>query len=162
MSTDPVADAWKAQLNALGHVIRTQRQLAKLSLRDLAALTDLSNAYLSQVERGMHEPSVRVLRAIAEALSMPADTLLRQAGLLDPEPEEDADPQATDPPLTYRAPDAMRSEDAHPRSARSRRRTAGVCGAGGTDRLSTATATRSPDRRTSKQSMASRYSFCLA
>src|SRR5436190_21412598 len=88
MSTDPVADAWKAQLNALGHVIRTQRQLAKLSLRDLAALTDLSNAYLSQVERGMHEPSVRVLRAIAEALSLPADSLLREAGLLDAEPED--------------------------------------------------------------------------
>jgi transcriptional regulator with XRE-family HTH domain len=87
MSTDPVADAWKAQLNALGHVIRTQRQLAKLSLRDLAALTDLSNAYLSQVERGMHEPSVRVLRAIAEALSLPADSLLREAGLLDAETE---------------------------------------------------------------------------
>ena len=88
MSTDPVADAWRAQITALGHVIRTQRQLSKLSLRDLAALTDLSNAYLSQVERGMHEPSVRVLRAIAEALSLPADSLLREAGLLDREPED--------------------------------------------------------------------------
>ena len=88
MTADPFGDAWKAQLNALGQVIRTQRQLAKLSLRDLAALTDLSNAYLSQVERGMHEPSVRVLRAIAEALSLPADSLLREAGLLDAEPED--------------------------------------------------------------------------
>jgi transcriptional regulator with XRE-family HTH domain len=89
MTTDPVADAWKGQLTALGHVIRTQRQLAKLSLRDLSALTDISNAYLSQVERGMHEPSVRVLRAIAHALSLPPDSLLREAGLLDPEPEAD-------------------------------------------------------------------------
>jgi len=96
MTADPFGDAWKAQLNALGQVIRTQRQLAKLSLRDLAALTDVSNAYLSQIERGMHEPSVRVLRAIAEALAMPADTLLRQAGLLDPEPEDESDPQATE------------------------------------------------------------------
>jgi transcriptional regulator with XRE-family HTH domain len=75
------------QLLALGQVIRTQRQLARLSLRDLAALTDVSNAYLSQVERGIHEPSVRVLRAIAEALDMPADSLLREAGLLDEEDE---------------------------------------------------------------------------
>src|SRR5436190_16186412 len=87
MSTDPVADAWKAQLLALGRVIRTQRQLAKLSLRDLAAMTDVSNAYLSQVERGMHEPSVRIIRAIAEALDVPGDALLREAGLFDEEPE---------------------------------------------------------------------------
>ena len=85
--SDPLGDAWRAQVLALGEVIRTQRQLAKLSLRDLAALTDVSNAYLSQVERGMHEPSVRVLRAIAEALDLPPDALLREAGLLDPEPE---------------------------------------------------------------------------
>ena len=82
---DPIGDAWRAQLLALGRVIRTQRQLAQLSLRDLSALTDVSNAYLSQVERGMHEPSVRVLRAIAEALDLPADGLLREAGLFDEE-----------------------------------------------------------------------------
>ena len=80
---DPVGDAWRAQLLALGRVIRTQRQLAQLSLRDLSALTDVSNAYLSQVERGMHEPSVRVLRA--DALDLPADGLLREAGLFDEE-----------------------------------------------------------------------------
>jgi transcriptional regulator with XRE-family HTH domain len=88
---DPVGDAWRAQVLALGQFIRTQRQLAKLSLRDVAALTDVSNAYLSQVERGMHEPSVRVLRAIAEALDVPAEALLREAGLLD-EDQEPADP----------------------------------------------------------------------
>jgi transcriptional regulator with XRE-family HTH domain len=85
--TDPIGDAWRAQIGALGLVIRTQRLLAKLSLRELAALTDVSNAYLSQIERGMHEPSVRVLRAIAEALDLPADALLRQAGLFDVQPE---------------------------------------------------------------------------
>ena len=94
--TDPIADAWRAQVLALGRVIRTQRQLAKLSLRDLAALTDVSNAYLSQVERGMHEPSVRVLRSIAEALDLPADELLRAAGLLadDPAPADAASAEA--------------------------------------------------------------------
>jgi transcriptional regulator with XRE-family HTH domain len=96
VTADPFGDAWRAQLTTLGRVIRTQRQLAKLSLRDLAALTDVSNAYLSQIERGMHEPSVRVLRAIAEALSLPADELLREAGLLDPEAERDGDGASTE------------------------------------------------------------------
>ena len=94
--SDPLGDAWRAQVLALGEVIRAQRQLAKLSLRDLAALTDVSNAYLSQVERGMHEPSVRVLRAIGEALELPADALLREAGLFDDdaEPTDAVSPQA--------------------------------------------------------------------
>ncbi len=77
-------------MEALGEFIRTQRSLARLSLRELAGLTDLSNAYLSQVERGLHEPSVRVLKAIAEALDLSSATLLAQAGLLrddEPRPE---------------------------------------------------------------------------
>jgi transcriptional regulator with XRE-family HTH domain len=72
---------WKAQVELLGEFIRSQRKLANLSLREMAALTDVSNAYLSQVERGLHEPSVRVLRAIAEALGLPPDALLAHAGL---------------------------------------------------------------------------------
>jgi len=55
--------------------------MAHLSLRRLAELTNVSNAYLSQIERGLHQPSIRVLRAIAEALNLSADTLLAQAGL---------------------------------------------------------------------------------
>ena len=74
-------EGWKAQVQMLGEFIRTQRKLANLSLREMAALTDLSNAYLSQVERGLHEPSVRVLRSIAAALGLPPDALLAQAGL---------------------------------------------------------------------------------
>ena len=67
----------------LGEYIRMQRQLADLSLRRMADLTKVSNAYLSQVERGLHQPSIRVLRSIAAALDVSADTLLSQAGLLD-------------------------------------------------------------------------------
>ncbi|TVZ03722.1 XRE family transcriptional regulator [Trebonia kvetii] len=57
--------------------------MANLSLRQLADLTSLSNPYLSQVERGLHEPSVRVLKAISVALNVSAETLLAQAGLID-------------------------------------------------------------------------------
>ena len=79
-------DAWKTQVEALGAVIRSQRKLAKLSLRELASLTDLSNAYLSQVERGVHEPSIRVLKSIAGAFNLTAETLLEHAGVLGDEP----------------------------------------------------------------------------
>jgi transcriptional regulator with XRE-family HTH domain len=78
-----VKDAWQAQREALGAFIRTQRQLANLSLRQLAELTHLSNPYLSQIERGLHQPSVRVLKQISDALNLSAETLMAQAGLID-------------------------------------------------------------------------------
>jgi transcriptional regulator with XRE-family HTH domain len=80
-------DAWQHQIETLGAFIRTQRRMANLTLREMADLAKVSNPYLSQIERGLHEPSVRVLKAIASALDMSAETLLAQAGLL-----EDDDP----------------------------------------------------------------------
>src|SRR5690349_12085048 len=77
-----MTDAWDAQMKALGSFIRSQRKLANLSLRQLADLTSLSNPYLSQIERGLHQPSVRVLRLLSDALNVSAETLLTQAGLL--------------------------------------------------------------------------------
>jgi transcriptional regulator with XRE-family HTH domain len=77
-------EPWDTQLEALGAFIRSQRKLANLSLRQLADMTSLSNPYLSQIERGLHQPSVRVLKLISEALDVSAETLLAQAGLLDP------------------------------------------------------------------------------
>jgi transcriptional regulator with XRE-family HTH domain len=74
--------AWDDHRRALGGFIRSQRKLARLSLRQLSALSNISNPYLSQIERGLHEPSVRVLHAIAEALDISAENLLLQAGLV--------------------------------------------------------------------------------
>jgi transcriptional regulator with XRE-family HTH domain len=51
-----------------------------LSQRELAKLADLSDAYLSQLERGLHEPSVRVVNGLSSALNVPADKLLRFLG----------------------------------------------------------------------------------
>jgi transcriptional regulator with XRE-family HTH domain len=81
-------DPWKSQMEALGSFIRTQRKLADLSLRELAEMTEVSNPYLSQLERGLHQPSVRVLKSIANALNVSAETLLVQAGLLEDGGEE--------------------------------------------------------------------------
>jgi transcriptional regulator with XRE-family HTH domain len=79
----PMADAWHDRREALGAFIRAQRKMANLSLRQLAELTSLSNPYLSQIERGLHQPSVRVLKAISDALNVSAESLLAQAGLID-------------------------------------------------------------------------------
>jgi transcriptional regulator with XRE-family HTH domain len=87
-------DPWKEHLLALGDLIRSQRRLANLSLRQLAELAQVSNPYLSQIERGLHEPSLRVLMSIAEALGLAPDALLAQAGMLR---DEDQPPEAGDP-----------------------------------------------------------------
>jgi transcriptional regulator with XRE-family HTH domain len=83
-SADEISDSrevgWSASMNALGEFIRAQRQLAKLSLREMAAMTSVSNAYLSQVERGLHQPSLKVLHSIADALQLSTEQLLVRAG----------------------------------------------------------------------------------
>ena len=111
----PSKDPWRDQLEGLGSFIRSQRRLANLSLRQLADLTDVSNPYLSQIERGLHEPSVRVLKSIARALNVSAETLLSQAGLLEDEEAggasaDAADTEAaikSDPDLTEAQKDAL-------------------------------------------------------
>ncbi|MCB0991852.1 MAG: helix-turn-helix transcriptional regulator [Acidimicrobiales bacterium] len=81
----------KAGLETLGEFIKAQRTLLKLSQRELAKRTRLSDPYVSQLERGLHEPSVRVLKALASALNVRAETLLSYAGLI----EDDDDAKIT-------------------------------------------------------------------
>jgi transcriptional regulator with XRE-family HTH domain len=68
----------------LGEFIRRQRELGHLSLRQLADACGVSNAYLSQIERGLRTPSSFVLKALADGLEMSSETLYAQAGILDP------------------------------------------------------------------------------
>jgi transcriptional regulator with XRE-family HTH domain len=106
-----VKDPWQVQREALGAFIRTQRRMANLSLRQLAELTHLSNPYLSQVERGLHQPSVRVLKALSDALNVSAETLMTQAGLIDAvAAEAGADPQQGDS-AAPQTEDAIRADD---------------------------------------------------
>lgn len=67
---------WDQHLKRVGAFIKEQRRLAELSQREFARLVNLSDTYMSQLERGMHEPSIRVLRAIAEGLNLSADQLI--------------------------------------------------------------------------------------
>ena len=97
---------------ALGEIIRQQRELAELSMRQFAQLAGISNPYLSQIERGLRAPSENVLDGIASALKVSADALYQQAGV---SPPGDAQPAsavleaiASDPGLTARQRSALR------------------------------------------------------
>ncbi|HKA03448.1 MAG TPA: helix-turn-helix domain-containing protein [Acidimicrobiales bacterium] len=93
---------WKNHLERLGEFIKAQRQVNQLSQRQLAKLSDLSDTYMSQLERGLHEPSLRVLRAIAENLGVkPSQLIMYAAGL-------PVDSDASAPPV--RTEDAIRRD----------------------------------------------------
>ena len=67
----------------LGGFIREQRRMAEMSLRRLSEVAGISNPYLSQIERGLRKPSAEILQQIARGLSISAETLYVQAGILD-------------------------------------------------------------------------------
>jgi transcriptional regulator with XRE-family HTH domain len=67
----------------LGSYLREQREHAKLSVRQLAAVTGVSNPYLSQIERGLRRPSAEVLQQIARGLRISAEALYVRAGILE-------------------------------------------------------------------------------
>ena len=96
---------------ALGEIIRRQRELAELSMRQFAELAGISNPYLSQIERGLRAPSEQVLEAIASTLKVSVDALYEQAGVPPPS-EESADSTVleairADPHLTARQRSAL-------------------------------------------------------
>jgi transcriptional regulator with XRE-family HTH domain len=75
----------------LGEFLRRQRELAQLSVRQLADICGISNPYLSQIERGLRTPSSMILQSLAKGLRLSAETLYTQAGILDPEDVEESD-----------------------------------------------------------------------
>ncbi|WIM92961.1 helix-turn-helix transcriptional regulator [Actinoplanes oblitus] len=91
----------------LGEIIRRQRELAELSMRQLASMVGISNPYLSQIERGLRAPSERVLHAIAGSLRTTADALMAEAGPTEPGPPAVLAAIAADPNLTARQRQAL-------------------------------------------------------
>lgn len=96
---------------SLGEIIRRQRELNALSMRQFAQMVGISNPYLSQIERGLREPSEGVVDSIANSLQMSADALYEQAGWQsgDDEPDEPAVVEAVraDTSLTGRQRQAL-------------------------------------------------------
>jgi transcriptional regulator with XRE-family HTH domain len=110
-----VDESVREQLQSLGAFIRAQRQQAQLSLRDLADRTNVSNPYLSQIERGLHEPSMRVLKSISDALGVSIDTMLARAGLVTGGADGDAGSPGGDSDPTRGAPlDTVAAIEADP------------------------------------------------
>lgn len=70
----------------IGGFIRAQREAAQVSLRQLATLAGVSNPYLSQIERGLRNPSAEVLAQIAKALRVSSEVLYVRAGYLEQRP----------------------------------------------------------------------------
>lgn len=70
---------WEQQRRAMGAYIRHQRELANMTLRQMSQATKVSNAYLSQIERGMHDPTVRVLLQIGDVLDLSLEEMLQKA-----------------------------------------------------------------------------------
>lgn len=87
----------------IGSFIRTQREAAQVSVRQLAEKAGVSNPYLSQIERGLRKPSADVLSQIAKALRVSAEVLYIRAGILEPsETSEVRDAIITDSAITER------------------------------------------------------------
>lgn len=87
----------------IGSFIRTQREAAQVSVRQLAEKAGVSNPYLSQIERGLRKPSAEVLNQIAKALRVSAEVLYVQAGILEPgEPNAVRDAIVTDMAISER------------------------------------------------------------
>ena len=72
------------RLADVGELIKSQRELARMSVRHLAELAGVSNPYLSQIERGLRNPSADILQQIAKALQISAESLYERAGFLQP------------------------------------------------------------------------------
>ena len=90
-SDDERANDARLTAGALGDFIREQRRVARLSLRKLSDMADISNPYLSQIERGLRKPSAEILQQLAKALRISAETLYVQAGILDEKPVGETD-----------------------------------------------------------------------
>jgi transcriptional regulator with XRE-family HTH domain len=126
--------------SSLGEIIRQQRELAELSMRQFAELAGISNPYLSQIERGLRAPSETVLDSIARTLKVSADALYKEAGMPAPGAPPEAnvvlDAIAVDPQLTARQRAALREVyaafvAASPRQARRREPSAESSDGGG-------------------------------
>ena len=74
-----------SKVGSIGEYIREQRTRAKISLRQLADVSGISNPYLSQIERGLRRPSAQVLQQLAKALRISAEQLYVRAGIVSPE-----------------------------------------------------------------------------
>lgn len=98
-----VGTAVTTAVDDIGSYIRSQRESAQVSLRQLARTAGVSNPYLSQIERGLRRPSAEILQQIAHGLRISAEVLYVRAGILEERPASVVtDAVFADPYLTER------------------------------------------------------------
>ena len=103
-----VAQVVNQKVEDIGEYIRAQRELAQVSMRQLARTAGVSNPYLSQIERGLRKPSAEILQQIARGLRISAEALYVRAGILDERPASAVtDAVHADPDLTERQKQAL-------------------------------------------------------
>jgi transcriptional regulator with XRE-family HTH domain len=83
---DLVAAVVSTAAQDIGSYIRSQREAAQVSMRQLASRAGVSNPYLSQIERGLRNPSAEVLAQIAKGLRVSSEVLYVRAGILEARP----------------------------------------------------------------------------
>jgi transcriptional regulator with XRE-family HTH domain len=106
--TERVAHVVGQKVEDIGSYIRSQRELAQVSLRQLARSTGVSNPYLSQIERGLRKPSAEILQQIARGLRISAEALYVRAGILEERsPSAVTEAVLADPTLTERQKQAL-------------------------------------------------------
>jgi transcriptional regulator with XRE-family HTH domain len=96
--------------STIGDYIRRQREVANISLRKVAEQSGISAAVLTEIEQGLRNPSGTILRSIARALRLSAETLHLQAGVIDPQDGDEIDTVREirrDPSLTGRQRDTL-------------------------------------------------------
>lgn len=65
--------------NHFGAAVRRQREILRLSQEELAERAELDRTYMSGIERGSRNPSLKVLQRVADALGTDLDVLFATA-----------------------------------------------------------------------------------
>lgn len=63
---------------SVGKIVADQRKVMGISQEELAHLADIDRTYVSQIERGVSNPSLLILHKVAQALKLPVSKLLQK------------------------------------------------------------------------------------
>jgi transcriptional regulator with XRE-family HTH domain len=80
----------------LGRIIKQQRLISGLTLRELADSSGVSSSHIGRIERGERFPSAHVLRRVARHLGFEESELFTLAGYFSPQPPTAAERKAAD------------------------------------------------------------------
>ncbi len=77
----------KQELSPFGEWLMAEGAARNLTQTQLAHASGLSQGTVSLITRGIQQPRVTTCQALARGLNIPVENVLRQAGLMDPDPQ---------------------------------------------------------------------------